>query len=48
MTKDELVAFLKQNISIRIIEDQPYGEGTKLTVQLLLDDEIISSDYVWL
>lgn len=45
MTKEELVQFLKENLSIRI--DRKYGSfgyGNCIEVELILDGTVISKD----
>jgi hypothetical protein len=43
VTKEELVEFLKESLTISINRDQDYYSYPHLEVELLLDGEIISS-----
>lgn len=53
--KKELLAFLKDNLSIQVVEnsstvDRSYGEyceKTNFKIQLVLDNEVISEDDVY-
>ena len=46
MDREELIAFLKQNLSICCEEDQGrYGEPDSIKIKISLGDEEITSDY---
>lgn len=44
MTKDELIAFLKENLSLSVShhEGQAYWDSSRITVKLFLGDEEIA------
>jgi len=43
MDKDELISFLKENLELDFIDEQGcYGEGGYKSIQLKLNDEVIS------
>ena len=49
MTKEELIQFLKENLKVYICEKRDlYDESRRLTVELYLGDECISSDFEYL
>ncbi len=50
MTKEELIQFLKDNLKICVEEDTGrnyYSTSITHTIHLKLDDEIISTDYIY-
>lgn len=46
MDKDELLALLKENLSIRISEKRDYG-GKGIAVEFWFDNQKICDDYVF-
>jgi len=44
MTKEELIAFLRENLSVECsVECAKYGDGRWTEIRLILDGEVISS-----
>jgi len=49
MNKEEIIQFLKNNLKIRMYEDEKYVCNTKcdeISIKLLINDEEISSDSI--
>lgn len=49
MNKEEIIEFLKNNLEIRIYENETYVCNTKcneISIKLLINDEEISSDSI--
>ena len=44
MNEEELINFLKDNLSIRIVRDQEYYSNPHIEVKLLLCGEVINYD----
>lgn len=44
MSKEELIEFLRENLSISVLYHTAYGGGTDIIVELLLQNVMISSD----
>ena len=47
MTKEELKEYLKNNLRVYVtLSDEPYSySGKRVTVEITLDDEVITQDY---
>ena len=45
MTKEELLQFIKENLTVRMNAEDCGSRGTKVSVTLYLADEEISSDW---
>lgn len=46
MNREELIEFLRENLSIDTRENRGYYGERSLTIQLKLGEEVISSEYV--
>jgi len=45
MNKDQIIEYLKENLSIEVKEDRDYyGKSVYIEVKLLLENEVISID----
>lgn len=45
MNKEELIQFLKENLSLEISEEHGFGEPDSINISIMLGNEEISKDY---